>query len=221
MCTPRAWPRPGAAVHSHGAAARRMPPALACSPRGSAATMCLTCRAVLGASVATIAICPVQGCLSAAAPTPLLSAPRAQGRILGEGWGRECREEVGSDLAELRICAPVTRVNRASLASFVCCPSFVTQRRHFPQRLWEVLSVPAARAAAGVTESWACAVLTVLAVPATPERVVPKQGPPRRPGAGGPFPHCAVPCGALRFPAPPPVPPRPRACPPAMPSSGH
>lgn len=57
-----------------------------------------TCHAVLGASVATITICPVQGCLSVAAPTPLLSAPRAQVRILGVGWGRECREKAVSDL---------------------------------------------------------------------------------------------------------------------------
>lgn len=48
--------------------------------------------------MATITICPVQGCLSVAAPTPLLSAPRAQVRILGVGWGRECREKAVSDL---------------------------------------------------------------------------------------------------------------------------
>lgn len=92
LSTLRAWPRPEAAVHSHGAAATRMPPALACSLRGSAATVYLTCHAVLGASVATITICPFQGCLSVATPSPLLSAPRAQVRILGDGWGCESGE---------------------------------------------------------------------------------------------------------------------------------
>lgn len=71
MSTPRARPKSDVAVHSHGAAAARMPPALACSLRGHAATVSLTCHAVLGASVATITICPVQGfCLL---PPPPLS----------------------------------------------------------------------------------------------------------------------------------------------------